>query len=511
VLVTTRRRDLARYPHISLPLLTDDEGLSLLNGGDRQFGSEAKALVEDVGGLPLALELLRGWLERRRDVEIAALRRSLRESGEMNLLRKFAEDYGDELPTAHERNVAATFQMSWDLASADGNSVLRVMAHLAPTPVPLRLLRKTLGWEESAGIGDRLAEAIADLWRLSLVERDDRHQPSAHRLILAFVRSLPDPDTWRTATVAAVEKEMNRTNDERDTASSKELEAVVPHAEAILARADLPDERRIEIAGDLGYHHKALGRYQLSLPFVRSALESATRSLPPGNPGIAAWQSNLAVMLQDLGELKEARDLHRKALAAIEPSLPPGDLSVAIAQSNLAAVLKDLGELKEARDLLGEALATHEQRLPPGHPKIAIIQSNLALVLRDLGELPEARDLLRKALAANEQSLPPGHPNIAIIQSNLATVLQGLGELPEARDLLRKALAADELSFSQGHPKIAIRQSNLAMVLKDLGELPEARELLQKAYASSLAQLGPEHPQTRTILENLQSLPKNAL
>ena len=497
-LVTTRRRDLSGYPHVSLQFLTVEEGVALLNSGDRQFGDEARPLVEDVGGLPLALELLRGWLELRRDVDIAVLRRQMQAAGDVNLLQQFAEAYGNELPTAHERNVAATFQLSWDLAPADGQDVLRVMAQLAPAPVPMSLLRAALGWEAADPVADRMGEAIASLWRLSLVERDGRNQPSAHLLILGFVRHLPDGNARWTEALAAVENEMNRVRDDADTAAYQELEAVVPHAEAVLARGDLPDDRGMEIAGHLGRHHQVLGRYRTALAWLRDALDRAEKSLPAGNPGIAVRQSNLALVLRDLGELSEARDLLCKAVASAEESYPPGHSAIAAQRSNLAAVLQDLGELSEACGLFRKALACVEESLPPGDPKIAICQSNLATVLQDLGELAEARDLLRKALASVQQSYPPDHPEIAIRASNLASVLQNLGELPEARDLLRQALASAERNFPPGHPTVAAFQNNLAVVLHDLGELQEARDVMQKAHAAALAQFGSDHLRTKT-------------
>ncbi|MGH9660116.1 MAG: TIR domain-containing protein, partial [Bryobacteraceae bacterium] len=43
-LVTTRRRDLTQHPHISLPLLTADEGVVLLSSGSRRVGDEARLL-----------------------------------------------------------------------------------------------------------------------------------------------------------------------------------------------------------------------------------------------------------------------------------------------------------------------------------------------------------------------------------------------------------------------------------------------------------------------------------
>ncbi|MBZ5617528.1 MAG: tetratricopeptide repeat protein [Acidobacteriia bacterium] len=507
VLVTTRRRDLTRYPHLTLPFLTPEEGQRLLN----RFDNEARALVEDVGGLPLALEFLRAYLDISPGLSSTALRHEMQKIGAIPLLERFAAEYRDDLPTHHERNITATFQLSWNLSGEDARDVLRVMSQLASAPVPQRLLRATLDWPETPALDDRLATALKDLWRLSLVELDDRQQPSGHRLILGFVHHLPKGDARWTETVAAIEKEMDRAFDVQDTASYQELDGVVAHAEAILTRPDLPAQRGIEIADDLGKHHRTLGRFQLAKPFYRDALDRAERTHPKGHPKIATRQSNLAMGLRDLGELAEARDLLRKALESDEQTFQTGHPTIATRQSNLALVLKDLGELAEARDLLRKVLASDEQTYPAGHPDFAIDQSNLAVALQDLGEFPEARDLLRKALASAEQSYPGGHPYIAIGQSNLAAVLKDLGEFAEARDLLRKALASDEQSFPAGHPRIAILQSNLAMVLKDLGEFSEARDLAQKAYNSSLAQLGPDHHYTRAFKRQLDSLSDPAI
>jgi tetratricopeptide (TPR) repeat protein len=64
---------------------------------------------------------------------------------------------------------------------------------------------------------------------------------------------------------------------------------------------------------------------------------------------------------------------------------------IAISQSNLALVLKDLGQLEPARDLLAKALAAFEKALPPGHRNIAIVRGNLAAVLEQLGKIEKAR------------------------------------------------------------------------------------------------------------------------
>ncbi len=75
--------------------------------------------------------------------------------------------------------------------------------------------------------------------------------------------------------------------------------------------------------------------------------------------------------------MEEARDLLRKALASNEQSFEPGHPSIAIRQSNLALVLKDLGQFEEARDLLCQAYSASLERLGPHHPSTKLYKANL--------------------------------------------------------------------------------------------------------------------------------------
>ena len=73
----------------------------------------------------------------------------------------------------------------------------------------------------------------------------------------------------------------------------------------------------------------------------------------------------------------EARDLLRRALASDEKSFDPGHPSIAISQSNLALVLNDLGELEEARKLLKKSYRTLFEKFGPNFPRTKIAKGNL--------------------------------------------------------------------------------------------------------------------------------------
>ena len=462
-LVTTRRRDLA-YPKVSLPFLTHEEGLELLNTGERAFGAEATLLIDTLGGLPLALELSRNFLNRNPTLDIDALLAEIAKLGELAALNLFAEHYRNELPTGHEKAVGGTFQLSWELASEAEQKLLRLMAFWAPSPVPRRLLKRAVGDTSDSVLTNPVDIGIEALERLSLVELDEDFDPQIHRLLRGFVRAQTHEadEQTRTQAVEAVRTELARIREETDTAALTELEKVLPHGQALLDTAVAEPEQAIDIANYIGWHQRQRGRYQLAKEARQHALTLAKKTYAPGHPTIATSQSNLAL------------------------------------------VLRDLGDLEGAKGLLSEALEADQQNFEPGHPEIAKDQSNLATVLRALGDLEGAKGLLSEALESDKQSYALGHPEIAIKQSNLALVLRALGDLEGAKGLLSEALESDKQSYAPGHPEIAIKQSNLAMVLRDLGDLENAKRLLIDSYEALKNLLGDDHPKTLMVKGNLE-------
>jgi len=378
-LVTTRRRDLSTYASVPLETLLPDEGLRLINSGDRQFGEEARALTQALGGLPLALELARHFLNLRHDLTPQDLLDEITSTGEIRTLEIFTEAYGDQLPSGHIREVAGTIKMSWDLASEAGKAVLQAMSLLAPVPVPRRLLRKILDMPCQSRLTDPLGIAITELDRnLSLADLDAEGDPFIHRLIAGFARTTIElPDDLHEKVLEAIKTEMARVTDDHDRLAYYELEKIVPHADALIYSEWITEEQISDISNYLGWYCGDQGRYRLAETYRRQALESAQKSFEPGHPSVAIRQSNLALVLKALGELSEARDLLRQALESDKKSFEPGHPSVARSQSNLALVLKDLGELSEARDLLRQAYEVLLDKYGPDFPLTKIAKGNL--------------------------------------------------------------------------------------------------------------------------------------
>ena len=327
VLLTTRRRDLHGYENVSVDILTPEEGLMLLNKGQREFGEDAKELVKLLGGLPLAIELAGYYLNEYPSVSINDLLSEIKSVGEIKALTVFSESYRNELPSGHEKEILATFQISWNALSESARQIAQFISLLAPAPVPRRLLERAFGSDSELSLEDSLLRSIGELRRFSIIELDVDNDPTMHRLLSAFIWSLLDAEnTLPQSVLENVKTEMARSMDDHDQKSLRDLEKILPHADFLIEERNLGDEAEsvMALSDSLLRHHWAWGRYGLSALFGRKALETAENLFEPGHPSIDTRQSNLALVLKDLGELEEARDLLRQALAADQKNLRTG-------------------------------------------------------------------------------------------------------------------------------------------------------------------------------------------
>ncbi len=509
-LITSRRKDFFKYFYANLNKLENNDALKLLNSGDRRFMMrEALPLIEVLDGLPLALELVKNFLNIRVDLSINGILEEMNKLGHMRTLNIFANKYRNELPTKHGKEVSATFHMSWVLTSACEKRVLKVMSLLSPAPVPRRLIRKALKMNCRNGIQDKLDEALGNLdKRLSLVEIDKNKAPRIHRLIAAFVKSFVRKSSrLHQDVIIATIREMETVVDDRNLQNSiVELEEVLPHAELLLDSKHIIPKQRLDLTSYIAWHHEDLGRYRQALRYRLEALDIAETTFEKNDPEISRAKSNLAMVREDLGELEEAERLLREALASDMENNKNQQAEISKKQANLAHVLKGLGQLEEARDLYQETLDSAFSLAPTDLITIAKRKANLANVLRKLNKLDEAHGLLKSALSSAQKSLASGHPYIAKCQSMLGMVLHAKGELPGAKDMIQKALEAVEKIYKEGHLEIAIKQNSMGLILRDLGDYDEAEKLFIKAYEFLLKELGEAHPRTLKAKGNLESL-----
>ena len=290
--------------------------------------------------------------------------------------------------------------------------------------------------------------------------------------------------------------------EERNGHYYEELALREKHLALLQQYSDTDNQRYVQALVDIAGCYLRCGKLQEAERCARESL--AIGEHLPINLG--GCYTIVGLVEKAKSNLLIAKDWLLKALASAEKNFGKDHPSTARSYSNLALVLQDLGDYEGAKGLLQKALASGEKNFGKDHPSTAISYSNLALVLQALGDYEGAKGLLQKALASDEKNFGKGHPSTAGSYSNLALVLQALGDYEGAKELLEKAVASDKKNFGIDHPATAIRYSNLALVLKDLGEYEGAKGLLQKALASDEKNFGKEHPSTARSYSNLANV-----
>ena len=243
--------------------------------------------------------------------------------------------------------------------------------------------------------------------------------------------------------------------------------------------------------------------HRASLHDARAVLEQALGFLGDSPLHTATLSSNLAIVLQRLGDYSSARKRIETVIAIDEQYLPPDHPALAIRYTNLATILQDLGEYAAARERMEAAIAIEEKHFAPDHPTLATSYSNLASILMDLGEHGTARGWIEAAIVIDQKYFASDHPTLATRYSTLAMILNRLGKFTSARTQMDAAIAIEEKHFPSDHLRLAVSYSNLAVILKNLGDYSAARERMQAAIAIEEKHFPPDHPTLAIRYNNL--------
>jgi tetratricopeptide (TPR) repeat protein len=293
-----------------------------------------------------------------------------------------------------ERTVAKTWKVALDeLRQTKGaTELLTLCAFLAPEDIPIELLGS--GAEllpeplrEVARDPGALDQAMIAVRRYSFVTLVN-DSLAVHRLVQAVTRHQLTKDQVSLWAASAVE----------------------------LVAKFSPKQ-----AGDVRFW-PVCGRL---LPHALAAAEHAGEV--KAAPERTSWLlDRAATYLRGRARLVEAREHSERALAISEAESGSDPRTLALRRNNLALVLNDLGDLKAARAQLERALAISEAAVGHDHPHVGTYRNNLGAVLQQLGDLKGARAQFERALAIDEASLGSDHPSTLTIRDNVVRVRQQL-------------------------------------------------------------------------------------
>ena len=542
ILLTARPKATGPIPGIEIDQMELDEGalfllrrakllavdglLDTASAGDQE---RAKAISEDLGGLPLALDQAGAYIEEKEQT-LEQYQQRYRIEGEKLRARR-----GELAGPNHPKSVTITFLMAFQAGFSKNRAMadlMRLCAFLAPADIPEELFTKTTD-EASA----QVAGSLFQRWRKRLLLTQPRYSPAqlassfeesfetarrfalvrynsgdktfaVHRLVQEIIKDKlrsKDHPVW----LARVIRQLNHALPWPKYQNWHPCERLLPHALAVLQAIE---DQRLESKGvaDLllktaNYLCQRAQYVQAELLYQR-ALAIREKALGPDDPITGTSLINVAALYRMQGQYQKAEPLYQRALAIFEKALGPDDPITGTSLNNLALLYDNQGQYEKAEPLYQRALAIFEKVLGPDHPDASASLNNLAGIYRRQGRYQEAEPLYQRALAIREKALGPDHPDTANSLYNLAAFYDRQEQYQKAEPLYQRALAICEKVLRPEHPDTGICLNNLALLYDRQGRYQKAEPLYQRALAILEKALGIEHPDTAASLNNLAGI-----
>ena len=413
-------------------------------------------LCRRLGGLPLAIELIAGWVGTLSVREIVQQRVALLEY---------------DPPGAQGRKLADVLRASYDLLEPGQQRTLRLLSVFA-APFSLTDAQAVTGAGQPA-VAAALRGLVDASW-LTVIRGTEQNRFAMVEIIRTFAAARRH-DAGETGPARRRHAQYFAGLAARATGSfggpdagsaTARLEAAVDDLWTTLEWAAETGEidLGLEVSASLTRWWLSSGRLSIGRAWLTRFLGLAEENRGGGEPTVAGSQrlgralSWAATLANENGDYAEGVRLARQAMLIFEP-LDPGE-DLAFAATALGSAQRYLGDRAEARRSFQTAL---DLRTAVGdRVKLAMATNNLALIEIDDGNLGRAGELLEQNLIIKRQLGEPR--SIAIGLVNLADVLVRDGRWQAAHTSL-----AEAAELAVGHPQIT------GLILCSQGNL-EARQ-----------------------------------
>ncbi|NEO41445.1 MAG: tetratricopeptide repeat protein [Moorea sp. SIOASIH] len=482
VLITSRENPEPSIKHIDLDVLSSKVALELLRklvGKERidKELTEAEALCEWLGYLPLGLQLVGGYLALHPRLTIPKIQKRLEKQ---KLAAKALLDLklGQIKPLL---GVAAALELSWeDLKDCPEAQQLGCRLSLfGQAPFEWSLVESCVietededDWEEQQEELEELRDSF--LVNRNLLQLSEQQTYRLHQLIREFFQTklaqLPEADRYKQRfcqAMVAVAKEIP------DTPTRDDITAVtpaIPHLkEAATVLTDwLRDEDLINPFVGLGRFYQGQGTYDQAKPWYEQCLNITRSHLGENHPDVATSLDNLGDIYYFQGRYDEAKPIYQQALEMRKQLLGHHHPDVATSLNNLAYLYHSMGRYDQAEPLIQQALEMYKQLLGHHHPNVATSLHKLGLLYNSIGRYDQAEPLIQQALEMRKQLLGNDHPKVATSLNNLGLLYKSTGRYDQAEPLYQQALEIAEQRLGSNHPDTVTYRENLERLRDDL-------------------------------------------
>jgi tetratricopeptide (TPR) repeat protein len=462
---------------VSVDSFTDAEADSYLHertGLNDPAG--ARVLAAELGNLPLALAQAAALIgSRKRYATYGSYLNDLRQTTVDQQLHR-------ELGSTYALGFAQALHLSIDQLAADDKEgaveLLRVLAVLAPTGVPVRLLTK----DQTTAIGHLLEQAL-------ISQTSGGAALLMHRLTQRVIRE----DLARTGNfeptrqVAASYVEAAVPEDTTSPTAWSICAELFPHAEGVLDRASPAMQR-------LASYLSAAGQYRAAVSTWREIVDTLTTHLGPNHADTLTARSGYAKNTSLDGNYRAAAQLYQQLLPDMTEALGPDDAATLDARDYFAWSVGQGGDADEAVELYERLLPDITRALGQDNLATFRAQWHYGAFVMLAGNPPAAVRVYEKLVPAMTRVLGPEHPDTLSARSNLAGAT-GYGDQPhEAMALFEDLLPSVTRVFGSDHPATLTARMNMVRLTGDAGDPHEAARLSHDVLADVVRVFGPDHP-----------------
>jgi tetratricopeptide (TPR) repeat protein len=467
----------------------------------------AQEFVQEVGGLPLALDQAGAYIE-----ETAS---SLQEYLDFyHTYRLALLQRRGGLTMDHPESVATTWALAFthlennDPVAAD---LLRLCAFLDPDAIPEEILfagLQQLAVSSSEIHQLRFNEAIGSLLHFSLVRRNaDAHTITVHRLIQSVIRDnlLPEQQAeWIHCVVHLLSEAFPPAV---EVTSWPLCEKLLPHALLCahwIEQAHITSMKAASLLNAIGYYLNMRARYDIAKPLFERTLRIREQVLGEQHPDTAQTLSDLAYLYHHQDQFEEAMHFLQRSFSIRQQVLGMEHPDTATSLNALALLYRDQGRYEEAEPFFQQALAIRKQIFGIEHPQTAHSLSNLAWLYRNLGKYHEAELLYEQSLTIRKRILGVDHPDTATSLNGLALLYAAQKKYAKAEPLFQQAVTIRQEVLGTKHLHTTQSMNALALLYRDQGEYEKAELLFLEVLAIREQLFGREHSRTLAVLNNLR-------
>jgi tetratricopeptide (TPR) repeat protein len=508
VLLTTRKELGQSVQSFPIDVLDESQALELLSslvqdGRIEQQSDDAKALCSWLGYLPLGLELVGRYLDRKPDLSLSEMQKRLKEQS----LKSRALSKTEEGMTA-PLGVQAAIELSWQELDEGARELACLLSLFAPAPVPWVVVQDCLPDRDS----EELEDLRDELMELSLLKRNGGGVYQLHQLLREFFRekldSSEETDELRRAYCQVLVRVAQQIPNVPTREVVERVLPVIPHLAEVATTLFLwvEDENFSWPFVGLGKFYGGQGAFAQAQPWFEQCLAVCRRRLGEEHQDVALSLNNLAGLYYSQGKYEQAEGLYVQALEMNTRLLGEENLSVATSLNALADLYRSQGQYAKAEPLCKRSLSIREKVLGPVHRDVAESLNNLALLYASQGRYEQAEPLYKHSLGIYKEVFKPENIYVANSLNNLAELYRERGKYEQAEGLYLQALEMKKRLLGEEHLAVATSLNNLALLYKSQGQYEKAEPLLMQALEQFKRLLGEEHPDVATSLNNLASL-----